>query len=49
MIRYFTESSNREIKYAYAVGRIRALERGLLNKVLLDKMIEASDLASSLN
>jgi V/A-type H+-transporting ATPase subunit C len=49
MIRYFTESSNREIKYAYAVGRIRGLERGLLNRVLLDKMIEASDLASSLN
>ena len=49
MIRYFTDSSNTETEYTYAVGRIRELERGLLDRVLLDKMIEASDLTSSLN
>lgn len=49
MIRYFTDSSNGEPEYTYAVGRIRELERGLLNNVLIDKMIEASDLTSSLN
>jgi len=49
MIRYFTDSSNTETEYTHAVGRIRELERGLLNKVLLVKMIEASDLTSSLN
>jgi len=48
-IRYFTDSSNTETEYTYAVGRIRELERGLLDRVLLDKMIEASDLTSSLN
>jgi V/A-type H+-transporting ATPase subunit C len=49
MIRYFTKNSNSEPKYAYAVGRIRELERGLLNKTLLDKIVETSDLTSSLN
>ncbi len=45
----FTETSNTETTYAYSVGRIRELENTLLNKVLLDKMIEAPDLVSSLN
>ena len=49
MVNYFTGSSNNAPGYAYAVGRIRALEKGLLNKVLLDKMVEAPDLTSSLN
>lgn len=49
MNKYFTDSSNTEAEYAYATGRIRELERGLLDRVLLDKMIEASDLTSSLN
>ncbi|MEN3190720.1 MAG: V-type ATP synthase subunit C [Atribacterota bacterium] len=49
MIRYFTDSSNTETEYTYAVGRIRELEKKLLNKVLLDKLIESSDLSSSIN
>jgi len=49
MIRYFTDSSNTETEYTYAVGRIRELERKLLNKVLLDKLIESYDLPSSIN
>ena len=49
MLRYITDSSNVDTEYTYAVGRIRELERGLLNKNLLDKMIESSDLSSSLN
>ena len=49
MNKYFTVSSNTETEYTYAVGRIRELERGLLDRVLLEKMIEASDLTASLN
>jgi len=49
MIRYFTDNSNNQLEYTYAVGRIRELERGLLSKALLNKITEAADLASALN
>jgi len=48
MFKYFTADTNNQEEYAFANGRIRKLEKGLLNKDILDRMIKSSDIVSSL-
>jgi len=49
MFKYFTDKSNMDSEYTYAVGSIRQLENTLLGQENLDKMIEATNLDSCLN
>jgi len=48
MFKYFTADTNNQEEYAFANGRIKKLEKGLLNKDILDRMIKSSDILSSL-
>ena len=48
MFKYFTADTNNQEEYAFANGRIRKLEKGLLNKDILDRMIKSSDITSAL-
>ncbi|MGB2783720.1 MAG: V-type ATP synthase subunit C [Atribacterota bacterium] len=48
MFKYFTADTNNQEDYAFANGRIRKLEKGLLNKDILDRMIKSSDIVSAL-
>ncbi len=48
MFKYFTADTNNQEEYAFAIGRIRKLEKGLLNKDILDRMIKSSDIVSAL-
>ena len=48
MFKYFTADSNNQEEYAFANGRIKKLEKGLLNKDILDRMIKSSDAVSAL-
>jgi len=48
MFKYFTADTNNQEEYAFAIGRVRKLEKGLLNKDILDRMIKSSDIVSSL-
>lgn len=48
MFKYFTADTNNQEEYAFAIGRIRKLEKGLLNKDILDRMIKSSDIVSTL-
>ncbi|PKP58332.1 V-type ATP synthase subunit C [Candidatus Atribacteria bacterium HGW-Atribacteria-1] len=48
MFKYFTADTNNQEEYAFANGRIRKLEKGLLNKDILDRMIKSSDAVSAL-
>ena len=48
MFKYFTADTNTQEEYAFANGRIRKLEKGLLNKDILDRMIKSSDITSAL-
>ena len=48
MFKYFTADTNNQEEYAFANGRIKKLEKGLLNKDILDRMIKSSDAVSAL-
>jgi len=48
MFKHFTADTNNQEEYAFANGRIKKLEKGLLNKDILDRMIKSSDIISSL-
>ena len=48
MFKYFTADTNDQEEYAFANGNIKALEKGLLNKDILDRMIKSSDIVSAL-
>ena len=48
MFKYFTADTNNQEDYAFANGRIRKLENGLLNKDILDRMIKSNDIVSAL-
>jgi len=48
MFKYFTADTNNQEEYAFANGRIRKLERGLLTKDILDRMIKSNDIISTL-
>ncbi len=48
MFKYFTADTNDQEEYAFANGSVKSLEKGLLNKDILDRMIKSSDAASTL-
>jgi len=48
MFKYFTADTNNQEEYAFANGRIKKLEKELLNKDILDRMIKSSDAVSAL-
>lgn len=48
MLKNINESTNTLEEYGYACGRIRDLEKYLLNKEIIHKMIESQDLEKSL-
>lgn len=48
MLKYINESTNTLEEYGYACGRVRELEKSLLNKDIIHKMIEATDLEKAL-
>ncbi|MBU1035986.1 V-type ATP synthase subunit C [bacterium] len=48
MFKYFTADTNNQEEYAFANGIIKKLEKGLLNKDILDRMIKSSDAVSAL-
>ena len=48
MFKYFTADTNDQEEYAFANGIIKKLEKGLLNKDILDRMIKSSDAVSAL-
>ena len=48
MFKYFTADTNNQEEYAFANGIIKKLEKGLLNKDLLERMIKSSDILSAL-
>ena len=48
MFKHFTADTNNQEEYAFANGRIKKLEKGLLNKDILDRMIKSSDITSAL-
>ncbi len=48
MFKYFTADTNNQEEYAFANGIVRKLEKELLTKELLDRMIKSSDALSAL-
>jgi V/A-type H+-transporting ATPase subunit C len=48
MFKHFTADTNNQEEYAFANGRIKKLEKELLNKDVLDRMIKSSDITSAL-
>ncbi len=48
MFKYFTADTNDQEEYAFANANIKALEKGLLNNDILDRMIKSSDIVSAL-
>jgi len=48
MFKYFTADTNNQEEYAFANGIIKKLEKELLNKDILDRMIKSSDAVSAL-
>ena len=48
MFKYFTADTNNQEEYSFANGIVRKLEKGLLDKDLLDRMIKSSDALSAL-
>ena len=48
MFKYFNETTNSQEEYGYACARIRELEKSLLNKDIVKKMVDSPDLESSL-
>ena len=48
MLKYINETTNSQEEYGYACARIRELEKSLLNKDIIKKMIDSTDLESSL-
>ena len=48
MFKYFTADTNDQEEYAFANGSVRSLEKGLLNKDILDRMIKSGDIVSAL-
>jgi V/A-type H+-transporting ATPase subunit C len=48
MFKYFTADTNNQEEYAFANGRIKKFEKGLLTKDLLDRMIKSTDTISAI-
>lgn len=48
MFKYFTADTNDQEEYAFANGSVRSLEKGLLNKDIMDRMIKSGDIVSAL-
>ena len=48
MLKYINDTTNSQEEYGYACARIRELEKSLLNKDIIKKMIDSPDLGSSL-
>ncbi|MBE3093350.1 MAG: hypothetical protein IMZ51_06850, partial [Chloroflexi bacterium] len=48
MFKYFTADTNDQEEYAFANGSVKSLEKGLLNKDILDRMIKSGDIVSAL-
>jgi len=48
MFKHFTADTNNQEEYAFANGRIKKLEKELLNNDILDRMIKSSDAVSAL-
>jgi V/A-type H+-transporting ATPase subunit C len=48
MLKYINETTNTQEEYGYACARIRELEKHLLNKEIINKMIGAPDLENAL-
>ena len=48
MFKHFTADTNNQEEYAFANGIIKKLEKGLLSKDILDRMIKSSDTVSAL-
>ena len=48
MFKYFTADTNNQEEYAFANGIIKKLEKGLLNKDILDRMIKSNNDVSAL-
>lgn len=48
MLKYINETTNSQEEYGYACARIRELEKNLLNKIIIKKMIDSSDLENAL-
>lgn len=48
MFKYFTADTNNQEEYAFANGIVRKLEKELLGKDLLDRMIKSADVISAL-
>ncbi|MBE3126899.1 MAG: V-type ATP synthase subunit C [Candidatus Atribacteria bacterium] len=48
MFKYFTADTNDQEEYAFANGSVKSLEKGLLNKDILERMIKSGDIVSAL-
>lgn len=48
MLKYINEYTNTQEEYGYACGRVRELEKSLLTKEIIDKMIETRSLEDSI-
>ena len=48
MFKYFTADTNDQEEYAFANGSVKSLEKGLLNKDILDRLIKSGDIVSAL-
>lgn len=48
MFKHFTADTNNQEEYAFANGRIKKLEKGLLNNDILDRMVKSTDITSAL-
>jgi len=48
MFKNFTADTNDQEEYAFVNGSVKSLEKGLLNKDILDRMIKSSDIVSAL-
>ncbi|MBA7485162.1 hypothetical protein ES707_20697 [subsurface metagenome] len=48
MFKYFTADTNNQEEYAFANGRIKKLEKELLNNEILDSMIKSTDIISAM-
>ena len=44
MLKYINEGTNTQEEYGYACGRVRVMEKSLLNRDIVEKLIEAPDL-----
>jgi len=48
MFKHFTADTNNQEEYAFANGRIKKLEKELINNEILDRMIKSTDITSAM-